>query len=263
MKGLFAALWAEGVKVRKTKIFWTSLLLFFFIAIMMGLFMFVSKNPDIAEEFGFLGTKASILNIEANWSNYLLFLNMVASIFGLLVFGFITAWIFGREYTDRTIKDLIALPISRQTIVSAKFIILVVWCMLLSAILIFTGIVMGILIELPGGTNEYIWEAIRILSMVSLLTITLCSPIAFIASYSKGYLGPLAFLLLTLIIPQLLVVLGWTPYIPWSIPSLYAGIGAGGEVLAEIELISYIILFSTSIIGLICTYASWRFKDQT
>jgi ABC-2 type transport system permease protein len=28
---------------------------------------------------------------------------------GLFVFGFIMSWIFGREYTDRTMKDLLAL----------------------------------------------------------------------------------------------------------------------------------------------------------
>src|SRR5699024_1298166 len=32
---------------------------------------------------------------------------------GIFVFGFVTSWIFGREYADKTVTDLLALPYSR------------------------------------------------------------------------------------------------------------------------------------------------------
>ena len=44
MKALFAALWVESLKVRKSKIFWITFLFFAFIAIMMGLLVFIDPK---------------------------------------------------------------------------------------------------------------------------------------------------------------------------------------------------------------------------
>jgi ABC-type transport system involved in multi-copper enzyme maturation permease subunit len=41
-------------------------------------------------------------------------------------FAFVTSWVFGREYSDRTVKDLLALPAPRSSIVLSKFIVVVI-----------------------------------------------------------------------------------------------------------------------------------------
>lgn len=96
--------------------------------------------------------------------------------------------------------------------------------------------------------------------VTSLLTILLCTRIAFFASYGRGYLPPIGFALLTLIIAQFTGLVGLGPYFPWRIPILYAT-SIGGES-AQLGLISYTILFLTSILGLIGTLVWWRFADQ-
>ena len=45
--------------------------------------------------------------------------------------------------------------------------------------------------------------------VTSLLTMLLCTPVAFFASYGRGYLPPVGFAIVTL---------GLGPYFPWGIP---------------------------------------------
>jgi ABC-2 type transport system permease protein len=55
-------------------------------------------------------------------------------------------------------------------------------------------------------------------------------------------------------------LVGLGPYFPWAIPLLLCSL-AGTEGI-HVSLTSYIILFTTSILGLIGTLAWWRFADQ-
>ena len=49
-----------------------------------------------------------------DWSSYLMSLSQVISIGGLLIFGFTTSWVFGREYSDKTMIDLLVIPIKKR-----------------------------------------------------------------------------------------------------------------------------------------------------
>ena len=77
------------------------------------------------------------------------------SIGGLIVFGFNASWIFGREYSDRTIRDLLALPISRNIIVFSKFIIAFMG-LVLSIYVLVLGLLLGLLIDIPGWSFDVI-----------------------------------------------------------------------------------------------------------
>ncbi len=134
MKKLAVSLWAESLKVRKSRVFWISLVFFIFIAFMMGLMMYIQKHPELSEKLGLIGTKASILDLgENDWQSYFGLLIEILAGVGLIGFGFVTAWVFGREYTDHTLKDILAMPVSRTSIVISKLIVVVVWSLLLSA----------------------------------------------------------------------------------------------------------------------------------
>lgn len=66
------------------------------------------------------------------WEQYLLMLGSMISIGGIIGFGFVFSWLFGREYSDRTVKDLLSLPMSRWRIVRAKLAVGAGWCLLLA-----------------------------------------------------------------------------------------------------------------------------------
>jgi ABC-type transport system involved in multi-copper enzyme maturation permease subunit len=257
MKGIVAALWAESLKVRKSKVFWLSLVFFVFVSGMMGLIMFVQIHPEISQKLGMIGTKASLLRFgEPSWQNYFtLSLQGIAGI-GLVGYGFITSWIFGREYSDHTIKDVLSLPVTRTCIVLSKLIIVVFWCTILTCVFLLSGLIFGYFAGISGWSGDTVSQFLHTLTMISLLTILLCTPVAFLASYSGGFLLPVGFIILTMIMANFTGLVGLGPYFPWAIPGLLS------VPQGHIKLISYLILGFTSILGIYGTIAWWRFADQ-
>ncbi|MFA5972947.1 MAG: ABC transporter permease [Lentimicrobiaceae bacterium] len=261
MKSLKATLVTELLKLRRSKILWITILLFAFIPLMMCLMFFVQKHPEIAAKLGLIGTKASMLRLgKADWSAYLGFLTQAMAGIGLMGFGFVTSWVFGREYSDRTIKDILALPVKRSYIVISKLIVIAIWCILLILVFFISGIALGRLINISGWSGEIIVEYTKTYWITSLLTLLLCTPVAFFASYSRGYLLPMGFVILTLLMANFTGLVGLGPYFPWAIPGLYSA-PAGTEGL-QLSIASYTILFATSILGFAGTLAWWRFADQ-
>ena len=227
------------------------------IPFMGGFFMFVLKDSDLAQGLGFISTKASIIGT-ADWPSYLGLLSQAISIGGLMVFGFIMSWIFGREYSDRTIKDLLALPISRHIIVLSKFIVAVIWCLFLTIFILILGFIVGKGIGISGWEPEIIANGILTFIICSFLTTLLSTPIAFFASMGRGYLSPLGFMIFTLVLAQLIAAAGYGQFFPWSIPAIISGITDN----IKIENISIIIVLLTSLFGIVSTMLWWRYADQ-
>lgn len=259
MNLLLASLWAEGLKIRKSKILWITISALAVAPLMGGFFMFVLKNPELAEASGLLGAKAQLAG-ESNWPSYFSLLAQTIAVGGILVFGFVTSWVFGREYSDRTAKDLLALPIPRALIVAAKFIAVIIWCTLLSLIVFVLGLLIGTIIDLPKWSFETAVHGFYVLAISSLLTMVLSTPVAFFASFGRGYLAPLGFVVVTLVFAQIIAAIGHGYYFPWSIPAIYSNIaGTQGD---PIGLVSYMIVCLTGMIGVGGTLAWWQFADQ-
>jgi ABC-2 type transport system permease protein len=261
MKSLTATLSTEYLKIRRSKMIWITILVFIFVPLMMSLLMFVQKYPEISGKLGMIGTKANMLRFgKADWPNYFALLSQGIVAIGLMGFGFVTSWVFGREYSDRTVKDILALPVSRSFIVLSKFIIVAIWCIMLSFILFVFGLIAGQVIDISGWSGDIVCQYAYKYSVTSLLTILLCTPVAFFASYGRGYLLPMGFVILTLITANFTGLVGLGPYFPWAIPGLYSA-PASSEGM-QLVLGSYVILVSTSILGFAGTILWWRYADQ-
>jgi len=261
MKSITATFVTECMKLRRSRIFWITILIFLFIPFMMGLLFFVQRHPEISAELGMIGTKATMLRLgKADWSAYLEFLIQGMAGIGLMGFGFVTSWVFGREYSDHTVKDILALPVSRSYIVLSKFIVVVIWCVLLIFVFFACGLIFGKIIDISGWTNEIVFQYAYKYIVTSLLTLLLCTPVAFFASYGRGYLLPMGFVILTLLMANFTGLVGLGPYFPWAIPGLYSA-PAGAEGM-QLLFSSYIILALTSVLGFVGTIAWWRYADQ-
>ena len=221
--------------------------------------MFVAKNPGIAAKLGMVGTKASLFG-KNDWSGYLGLLIQSAASVGYIGFGFVTAWVFGREYSDRTIKDILALPISRSSIVVAKFLVVVIWCALLTFILFAVGLIIGQCIDISGWSIQVLAKCANKFFTTSLLTLLLCTPIAFFASYGRGIVAAIGFVILSLVMAQFIGLVGLGPYFPWAIPGVYTA--PEGTEGMQLVFVSYIILVLTSVLGFTGTIAWWRLADQ-
>src|SRR6266511_2880734 len=107
---------------------------------------------------------------------------------GLFVFGLLFIWVFGREFADRTVKDMLALPVPRAAIVAAKFIVATAWCLILAAWTgaLGVGVVTGL--RLPGAAAGTVGSGLVRLLLTAIMTIALVAPFALLASVARGYL---------------------------------------------------------------------------
>jgi len=261
MKGFYAALITETIKACKSRMLWITLLFFTFIAVLMGMLMLVAKHPEIADSSTIISTKASLIS-KADWPTYMALLLQMALVLGTLGSGIVTIWIYGREYSDRVIKDILALPVSRFNIILAKSIITFIWSILLLLVLYFTATLTGRIVKLDGWTNQIFVQSTKNYAVASFLTILLFTPVSLITSISKGYLLPVGFIILIMIVTQLVGVglTFLTPYFPWAIPAIIVGVTGPGNL--EANIFSWIILGITVLFGFAGTALWWRFADQ-
>ena len=245
-------------KFFRSKIPLLSLIALGVVPIMGGFFMSILKDPDLAQNLGLISTKANVMG-SADWPSFFGLLSQAISIGGLIVFGFIMSWIFGREYVDRTINDLLALPKSRGTIVVSKFFVAIMWSFILSLFVLISGIVTGKIVGIPSWSPDVVVHGIFIFIICAVLTIFLSTPVAFFASVGRGYLLPLGYVIFTLVLAQIISLTGYGQYFPWSISALIAGVM--GENGASSGL-SIGIVFLTSVLGMVGTILWWKYADH-
>ena len=113
--------------MRHSKTLWITALAFALFTFISGLFMFILKDPEQARRLGLVGAKAQIFGGTADWPGFFNLMLLLTSVGGLIIFGFIFVWIFGREFSDKTVYDMLSLPTSRITIVIAKMITAACW----------------------------------------------------------------------------------------------------------------------------------------
>ena len=217
MNGYLASMKAEFLKVRRARAFRLSLLLSVFVPLMMGFLMYVSMNPEYAAKIGLIGSKAQLIG-SADWKGYFALLSEAVAVGGIFLFGFVVSWIFGREYSDRTFKDLIALPVRRSAVALSKFTVGALWCAVIIAVITLGGLLMGFAIGIPGWSADIEARGLAVTLIAGLLTALCSQTAAFFASWGKGFLAPLAFVVLTMILAQVAGAIGYGAYFPWASP---------------------------------------------
>lgn len=261
MKQQVQAIAAEFMKNKHSRIRWVTFIAFAIAPLMGGVFLFMMKDQGYDGLSGAMRSKAIMMSFEANWDSYLGLLSQAVGVGGVLIFGFVASWLFGREYSDGTVKDLLALPISRTKILNAKYVYYTLWCFALVIANLILGLLIGWLLQLDGWSMSMFLGNMDIYFTTTLMIILLNTPIAFFALWGKGYLAPLGAVALLLVFSQIIGAMGLGAYFPWSIPGLYAGSG-GAEFQMEINTLSFVIIVITGLTGYIGTVLWWRYADQ-
>jgi len=262
---LVPALRVEYLKVRRSKTLWLTILAFLLAAIIGGLFMFILKNPERARQLGLIGAKAQVFGGTADWSSFINLMLLLVSIGGLIIFGFIFVWIFGREYSDKTYYDMLSLPTSRVSIVIAKIITAVYWSMALVLLGFVLMLGIGAMLQIPGWSSAIVWHGLVLLLGTGALTVLGCIPFALIASTARSYLPAIGGIFLVLVLGQIINQIGYGQYFPWNIPMMYSGAAQAlsGKTSAPLGFVSYLLVMLVGVIGIILTGAWWRYADQT
>lgn len=257
---LLNSLHAEFIKLKRSPIVWVSFMAFALGPIMGGIILHVLDSGTM-DPSSMLSQKANMMAFELNWNGFFSLLSQVVGVGGVMVFGFVASWLFGREYSDKTAKDLLALPTSRSEILNAKFVTYILWCIALVISNLLLGLIIGKMMGLEGLTWEVIQPNLSIYFITTLMVVALGTPISFFALWGEGYMAPLGFLVLTLVLAQIVGAVGYGHYFPWALPGLYSGTG-GSEAATHLTSWSFIILVLMAVLGFAACHVWWKKSDQ-
>jgi hypothetical protein len=147
----------------------------------------------------------------------------MASGLALLLFASVAAYVFAREYKDRTMVQALTTPVRREYVVLSKMVVLAVW---LAGLAIFAlaahigGLLLtGLLTDMP---TDFGWTPLfKTLGDTLLLTfmLYLTMPVfAWLAVWGRGYLRPMLAAIVIMGLGNSLVATDVSPYFPWNMP---------------------------------------------
>ncbi len=257
MNSLGDMIWIESRKAIRSRMpLWTAIGSMV-MPLGIAFLIFVAKNPQLSQKLGLISAKANLVAYSAtDWSTYLTLFGQLMAAGGFFLFILAISWTFGREFADGTLKDLLAVPVQRASILLAKFVVVAVWSAMLTLVILVVGLIMGVVIQLPGGSPSVIFQGSDMILVTAGLALGVVIPFALFASMGRGYLLPLGIAILTMMITNLIALMGWGEYFPWAVPGLYAQ----STTLLPASL-GLVIL--TALAGMAGTYAWWMLADQS
>ncbi len=251
----------ELLKLRRSRVPPLTLLAFALGPVGAGLFMWIVLEPGRAAEMGLMGAKANLVGFEASWSGYLTTITQMVGIVGGLLLAVITAYVYGREYAEGTAKNMLALPLPRWWLVVAKLAVVALWWLALVVVIVLEAAGVAVALGLPGYSGTTLAAGVGDVLMAAAAVFLLTPMVAWLACLGRGYLPPLGFAMLALVLGNVLGATGWGKWFPWSIAPLFAGVaGPRVEVLAPGSVVVLLVTFAA---GLAATIAQVRWADTT
>jgi ABC-type transport system involved in multi-copper enzyme maturation permease subunit len=250
----------ELLKLRRTRVTWGTLGAFSLGPLSIGLFMWIVREPGRAAQLGLLGAKANLTGLEATWPSCLSMLTLIVGMGGMILLAFVVAYVFGREYVDGTAKDLLVLPVGRHWIVLAKLVVAGAWWLVLVVAAVVEMFGVAFVLGLPGFTTGLAVGTIRDVALVAGAAFLLAPPVAWITVLGRGYLPPLGFAIVTLVLGDVFIHTGWAPWFPWSVVPMF--VGAVGERQSAIAPGSAAVVAATCLAGIAAVIAAVRYGDN-
>ncbi|MCX7030223.1 MAG: ABC transporter permease [Spirochaetes bacterium] len=250
----------ELMKLRRTRVPWVLALVYAVTPLMLALMMVVLQDPELARKMGLLAAKAQMTVGYANWPAYL---SIASFLFvgGMIVVSIAQAFVFGREYAEGTAKNMLTLPVGRSVIVAAKLTVTALWFLGAGALVYGEAIGLGRLVGLPGWDPELLSRHAFTVGRIAAQVLLLSSVPAWITVAARGYIAPLGFSVLLLLVGDLFAHTGWGPWVPWSIVLLTAGVAGPDAPLPGAA--SWMVLVAVFVAGSIGTWVSLDRADNT
>lgn len=252
---------AEAWKLRRSRLLWLTVVGFTLAVGVCGMFAYLLQDPGRAASMGLAGDKARLSGVTADWPSYLGLVAQAVAVAGFLVYGMTFIWIFGREFSDHTAKDLLALPTGRTTIVAAKFLAAALWCCLLAVYAGLLAVAVGAALRLPGWSADIAAAGLGRMLAAAGLTILIVTTLGLAASTGRGYLAAVGALFAILFTAQILAALGLGHWFPYSVPVVVSG--AAGTAQPPVGVVGYALVALVAIASVGGTAAFWRFADHS
>ncbi|MEX1079779.1 MAG: ABC transporter permease [Homoserinimonas sp.] len=226
-----AALWAEAVKLTSSAVGRVgTAAIVGGIAVLCGALLLAAESGD-PQLVAKLGPAA-----DGGWSGLLAAAAQVTGAGGLLGFGVVLAWLFGREFGEGTVSGLFAIPIRRSTIAAAKLLVYGAWATLASVALAVALLVVGLVSGL-GAFPAELWPAIARQLALTVMTAAVATPVAWAATAGRSLLVGVSTAIGIVIVAQVSVLAGAGGWMPLAAPALWAVSGGSAVSLLQLSLL--------------------------
>lgn len=176
-----------------------------------------------------------------DWTGLLAGAAQITAVVGILGFGMVLAWMFGREFTDRTITGLFALPISRSRIALAKFTVYAIWATTLSVALTLSVLLLGLLAGYgPPGVD--VWSALGRLCVLGVLSSGIAIPVAWVATLTRSLLAAVGSTIALVVLTQVGALAGFGAWMPLAAPALWAMSDGTGVTTTQLSVTGLVAL---------------------
>jgi ABC-2 type transport system permease protein len=252
---MMRALRAELGKLKRARMpLWTVLVLVGY-TLVMSVFGVALTDPQVGAKLGASGgafTQAAAQGLyRANWENYLRFnFQGIAGSWGLLVFGLIVAYVFGREYSEGTAKNMLTLPIRREWFALAKMSVVALWVLALTLLSVVLQVVSALLLDLPGFSWAIVRDCLGKSLLVSLLIFLTLPVVAVFSTLGKGYLPPMGFTITMMLMGTGLAMSKLAPWFPWNMPTAFVGASWLPIPMEKLQPGSWLVAAATFVLGM-------------
>ena len=183
----------------------------------------------------------------------------MSALFAVLLFAIMISYLFGREYNEHTLKTMLTIPVSRGNFLLSKYVMFLVWILILTVVTILSTLVFGFIAGLEGFSLKLFIDSFIQLLFANVLLFLTFSPFVFLSLVITNMVPAMVGGAGLTLVNMLIYGQTWAPYVPWVCPYLIAS-GEIAEYSASISL-SYGIILATFAIGLIISYIYFTKTD--
>ena len=231
----------EFLKLKRSKIFLLSILM----AALPSILMFIAT-------FAFDETQS----FDALFSTVNMYMS---ALFAILLFSIIISYLFGREYNEHTLKTMLTVPISRGKFLISKYLMFLIWILILTVVTSLSTLAFGFAAGLTGFTLQLFLNSFAELLFANILLFLTFSPFVFISLFITNMVPAMVGGASLTLVSLLVNGQSWAPYVPWACPYLISS----GEIAdyGVSLMIPYGVILVTFIIGLAISYVYFTKKD--
>ena len=231
----------EFLKLKRSRIFLLSILM----AALPSVLMFIAT-------FAFDETQS----FDALFSTVNMYMS---ALFAILLFSIIISYLFGREYNEHTLKTMLTIPISRGKFLVSKYVMFLIWIVILSIVTSISTLAFGFIAGLSGFTLGLFINSFAELLFANLLLFLTFSPFVFISLFITNMVPAMVGGATLTLVNLLVNGQSWAPYVPWACPYLISS----GEIAdySVSLMIPYGVILVTFLIGIAISYIYFTKKD--
>ena len=238
---MFTFIEMEFLKLKRSRIFLLSLLG----AVLPPLLMFIAVTSfDEGQTFEALFTNVNMY---------------MSAMFAVLIFAIIISYLFGREYNEHTLKTMLTIPVSREKFLASKYIMFLVWIVILTVVTSISTLAFGFAAGLEGFSIKIFAEGFAQLLYANVLLFLSFSPFVFVSLFITNMVPAMIGGAGLALVNLMVYGQNWAPFVPWVCPYLIAS-GEIAEYSTSIT-VSYGVILATFVIGLAISYIYFTKTD--